>query len=517
MAESSPASGSESQPPSLPQDETIADSEALAGEVATRDSRTARRLQNLHVYFHARLRQPRLRWIFSLRTLLSGMVLLACGLAAWNTLLRPFRTEWQVRRAIREAGGRYELQAAGAGLGNWFVGGDFFSHIVSVELRETSGDEAQSQDLAEQLLRLPSLKKLEISNHFLQWHHLPKLRRARPDLRVAYRQKLQASQAIASSDPQALFLLDQGVVERIELSKGPDRQFLSSDPPARLLAAQPDGEQIVIAGRQRIEFFGHQAWERSNLLELPDLDLADVQFISQDRLLLRDHRDQLSIWNDRVSYLSRLDARVAPGSSGFQFADATPDGQFLALCEHDQGLSIWDLKREQRIRVLSGDQKDGAVGPLASSGTEASQSTSEAPLKPLALRFSADGKRLAVIRSGREEQVEFWDWRNGRRIKACTITQDQPWGLAFSTDGRWLAVSGSRSLVTIEVAPCRIVAQIPLSPGLPRMEPGYHRLQFLQGDFAGILVSRLEGGTDLVSLEAMFAQPEDVPRPPGRR
>jgi WD40 repeat protein len=111
----------------------------------------------------------------------------------------------------------------------------------------------------------------------------------------------------------------------------------------------------------------------------------------------------------------------------------TVDGKQLAAAGDDAAVRLWNAETGQPVRTL-----DGAVD------------------WQLALAFSGDGKLLAA--GGYDGQVRIWDVASGK--KTVDVLAGQPpapkappppvnvvWSLAFSPDGKLLAVGGSEGRI----------------------------------------------------------------------
>jgi WD40 repeat protein len=103
----------------------------------------------------------------------------------------------------------------------------------------------------------------------------------------------------------------------------------------------------------------------------------------------------------------------------------SPDGRFLAAaCA--EGIRVWDAATYRELRTISGIP------------------THEGLPRILALAFAPEGRLAAVIKA-REEAVLVWDAANGRELPSPKGHAKFVRGLAFSPDGRRLAViSGER-------------------------------------------------------------------------
>ncbi|MEU6587655.1 WD40 repeat domain-containing protein [Streptomyces sp. NPDC046881] len=111
-------------------------------------------------------------------------------------------------------------------------------------------------------------------------------------------------------------------------------------------------------------------------------------------------------------------------SAEVQTALVSPDGRLLILCTGLSGsLKVWDVAGRRRVRAPW----------VRTAGRSACHGNS--------LDFG--GGFLAAIT---DDRVLFWDTASGRRHDLPDLSQDEPDELAFSADGRYLAVTGSRTV-----------------------------------------------------------------------
>jgi WD40 repeat protein len=142
------------------------------------------------------------------------------------------------------------------------------------------------------------------------------------------------------------------------------------------------------------------------------------------------------------------------------------DGKVLVLRAPDYGLRVWDVAAGKERRQFGGPQEvfGGTVGfapggdVLAVSagaarwwdratGNERRQLALPRPqwMSPTAL--SADARLLALVADKRQEgQVRVWDLAAGKEIHRCGAKDASPGALAFSPDGRTLAVTDGEAV-----------------------------------------------------------------------
>jgi RNA polymerase sigma factor (sigma-70 family) len=230
----------------------------------------------------------------------------------------------------------------------------------------------------------------------------------------------------------------------------PGARLTPAEAPTSGLAFLPDGKALLVSERTG-----------ANLWQLPDLKESEV---------LRKKNAQRPIWVQRLAVSADggtavLDVvedvvvvDVVGGKELHRFGVRTghglavsPDGKLVALVRGDRKLSLWDTASGKELRTL--DTPGQWMGPLAFGPGGAYLATAGADIRLWELRsgkealrlegtppmaFSPDGRLLALAR-GREAVV--YDLAAGREVKRLTGHDELVVGLAFAPDGDTVATS----------------------------------------------------------------------------
>ncbi len=130
----------------------------------------------------------------------------------------------------------------------------------------------------------------------------------------------------------------------------------------------------------------------------------------------REYETQLSLWDVTSGDLRSRLKWVEPSSRCSQCLCFAPDGKSIATGASDGKLRLWDI----------------------ASGTEL---LNYAPIKGgiIELAISPDGEKVAVASF---EEAVVWDWLKETKPKKLAGLDHRVEALAFSPDGKWLAITG---------------------------------------------------------------------------
>ena len=187
-------------------------------------------------------------------------------------------------------------------------------------------------------------------------------------------------------------------------------------------AASPDGERLFVGTMRGVAAIDWQSctllkeWPLANgpFVVMPMVDNSGVFAIGKDHLV-----HQLQLGSERV-----VSNRIIGDGPGIVPAncDYCPNEQLLAISESSD-VSIFALgEPHTKIERI----------PVEASVTS--------------IRFSTDGKRLAIATSNRK--IAIWDWRGKHRLIELT-TRGTCSSMDFSRDGRWLVNTDYGPCLTI--------------------------------------------------------------------
>ncbi|MER6110195.1 nSTAND1 domain-containing NTPase [Streptomyces hirsutus] len=197
---------------------------------------------------------------------------------------------------------------------------------------------------------------------------------------------------------------------------------------------------------------------------------------------------------------SRLRQSRAPGD--IVTAVFSPDGTRLALVGGEGSVRIWHLAtgalhtvrtsygRLVRTVAFTPDgrtlavvtiEADGERVTLLDAATGRTQRTIEPSTRsPLSLAFSPDGHTLATVGSG-NGLVKTWDARTGQLQDSFRVNGEVE-SLAFSSDGRTLAVSSARGVQLWDLATSQTRITLPTRPrAAVAFSPDGHTLAIATG------------------------------------
>jgi RNA polymerase sigma factor (sigma-70 family) len=210
------------------------------------------------------------------------------------------------------------------------------------------------------------------------------------------------------------------------------------------VAFSPDGKRIALAGRDEGGYCvklwdvknkkligGTKAGER--LLDDPakvpperKIDVTCLAFSPDGKLFAGGDRDgKIRLFDGQTGEAKAvLDDQHSGSVEGIAFS---PDGKTLLSGSQDKTAKVWDLPKGKLLRTLEGHK--GAIMSAA--------------LSPDG-KLLATGGNVAPEKKGDKFQVEviLWDTKTGERKRTISDVTEPALSVAFSPDGRALAVGG---------------------------------------------------------------------------
>src|SRR5262249_38639063 len=124
---------------------------------------------------------------------------------------------------------------------------------------------------------------------------------------------------------------------------------------------------------------------------------------------------RVKLWDTRTGRL--IHDLPGHGFVVWSVAFGGPDGRWLASAGYNRSVRLWDVTTGQ---------------PIASTGHASDQRK---------LAFSPDGARLATV--AEDHSISIWDIRTRQTVGSFTGNMAKILGVAFTSDGRRLASTGS--------------------------------------------------------------------------
>jgi RNA polymerase sigma factor (sigma-70 family) len=186
--------------------------------------------------------------------------------------------------------------------------------------------------------------------------------------------------------------------------------------------------------------------------------------------------DRLTEWDLATGTVAR---ELGKETSGAKDLALSPDGRFLAACDHYNSIGLYELATHKEVRrfkghtnvvvsaCFSGDGKTLATGSYydktlrlwdVMTGKERLQIALNQDW-PCNAAISPDGK---VVAAGgfRDGSVCFWDTATGKLVRTLATPHQPAYNVAFTPDGRALATAGIGATVHLwDVATGRSVRQ----------------------------------------------------------
>jgi RNA polymerase sigma factor (sigma-70 family) len=146
--------------------------------------------------------------------------------------------------------------------------------------------------------------------------------------------------------------------------------------------------------------------------------------------------DRLTEWDLATGKVAR---ELGSETSGAKDLALSPDGRFLAACDHFNSIGLYELATHKEVRRFKGHTN-----------------------VVVSACFSGDGKTLATG-SYYDKTLRLWDVTTGKARQQIALNQDWPCNAAISPDGKVVAAGGFRdgSVYLWDTASGKLVRKLP--------------------------------------------------------
>jgi len=272
-------------------------------------------------------------------------------------------------------------------------------------------------------------------------HAAPSVVAFNPQATVAYTLALPGNPgalAFAKAGSLLAVALDTGAVELWSTTTG-ERVRALAPPGAEpaVVAASADGRWLAWSGKDRSLWLWDAREDRAPLVLPGHIEAVSALAFSPDGHLLASAGRESSVILWEVESGKRHQDAL-PTRASIRALAFAPNGRVLAGADADGGLQYWGIS----VR----DSTDGEALPVRKYGPAAEMSyLSVADNALTSVAFSPDGKWLAV--GGDASFLKLLEVGVGRNDRTLTPAPDTVLSLAFTPDRKWLLVTGSDSAI----------------------------------------------------------------------
>ncbi len=226
---------------------------------------------------------------------------------------------------------------------------------------------------------------------------------------------------------------EKGTVRIWDLTADAQLRLINGAPNGRTVMSG-NGKQLAVANanERKVRLVNLETGEQRHALEDGIGGAAELVFSPDGELLVSANYDNdIRVWKTKSGEL----VRKVEDLTGAMFAgEFTPDGKQLVMAGLDETVYIWDAKSFRVAKTLKGH------GETIS-----------------ALAISPDGRTLVtggfdVITTRNPVKVAFWDMATGKIVRTVK-SPHRVVSLAFSPDGKWVAMNSGEKAIDLWKAP----------------------------------------------------------------